>query len=491
MESISQYCKIDTSAFEHSGAFDAFLDIDSQLFIDPHLLGSTNIEEFLGSYSDISDHFGKILLLIRESKIVDDIFWKQAEKLLTFSEVKGLCIGYSNKSTSGKGIGKGLRKKILATSKAIIEAGVFNPKIFELMSLFEEGIGADRISDMVAGILKERFYQYSHRVFGEFDLTDIATREFKALGEKTYRIPINPFNEEPIILIPKAFLQSLPTAQTCGSIQNVEALNDEIRNHISKLVGDKWKEMVQQDEICLGKILKRKFDFKSTLIQYPYLLQQIIEEYSQKPEISYDFNTDPEDKFKFHSDARRYTSIYPLELLRPTSNKPEKVMSISLKICNHFKKLVENNGAYALFYSDQDKPRHERFSQLFFFCIADLYCQVNDLDLSPEVNSGRGCVDFKISSGYTSRVLVEMKLTTHNRLLKGYEDQLAEYQKAENTIYVIYLVIHVKGGNEKNFESLKSLSQQKSFQNKKRSLSQLKFVFVDAIPKASASHFRP
>ncbi|XTR38726.1 hypothetical protein ACQQ2T_04925 [Paraclostridium tenue] len=54
---------------------------------------------------------------------------------------------------------------------------------------------------------------------------------------------------------------------------------------------------------------------------------------------------------------------------------------------------------------------------------------------------GRGPVDFKISSGYKNKTLVEIKLTTNNQLVHGLEVQIQEYSKAEETHNLIYLVI--------------------------------------------------
>lgn len=55
--------------------------------------------------------------LIAASDSIGDVFWKRADKLMQWSEVKGLCIGYSSKGTSGSGIGAELRERLLITAK--------------------------------------------------------------------------------------------------------------------------------------------------------------------------------------------------------------------------------------------------------------------------------------------------------------------------------------------------------------------------------------
>lgn len=76
------------------------------------------------------------------------------------------------------------------------------------------------------------------------------------------------------------------------------------------------------------------------------------------------------------------------------------------------------------------------------YAIADSYCEANNIDLTRESDAGRGPVDFKFSSGYKSRVLIEVKLSKNNPV-KGYEKQLAIYQKAEKTDTAIFMVIIV------------------------------------------------
>ena len=62
-------------------------------------------------------------------------------------------------------MGKMLRNQILRTAKEIVDAGIKDPEFFELLGLFEEGIGPDRISDMVGRIIIDDLYKYTDRVF--------------------------------------------------------------------------------------------------------------------------------------------------------------------------------------------------------------------------------------------------------------------------------------------------------------------------------------
>jgi hypothetical protein len=125
------------------------------------------------------------------------------------------------------------------------------------------------------------------------------------------------------------------------------------------------------------------------------------------------------------------------------------------KICEHFRHLVEDNQLARLLYDEKGVRKHESAAQLLFFGIASAYCTANGLDLSPESDGGRGPVDFKVSSGFEGKVLVEIKLTSNNQLLHGFEVQLPIYMKAENTIRSIYFVIDNGGYSKARMDRFK------------------------------------
>jgi hypothetical protein len=110
------------------------------------------------------------------------------------------------------------------------------------------------------------------------------------------------------------------------------------------------------------------------------------------------------------------------------------------KIVKQFKKLVEFNGLADSLFDEADRQRHEKFSQLLFFAVADSYCKANNLDLSREPNAGRGPVDFKLSQGQ-ARVLDELKLSSNSKALDGLLAQLPEYAKAEESPYNILVLV--------------------------------------------------
>lgn len=149
-------------------------------------------------------------------------------------------------------------------------------------------------------------------------------------------------------------------------------------------------------------------------------------------------------------------------------------LDIVNKICLNFKSFIEDNGGWRIC-----ENRDEKIVQTLFYCMADSYCQANNLDLSPEVNSGRGPVDFKISYGNLKKILVEIKLTSNSKLKNGIQTQLPIYLKQEKTSTGIYLIY-----DNGNPEAIKRF---KEFYEKLPEDEKIPYYIIDGTSKISAS----
>jgi hypothetical protein len=475
-KSVSDFLNIEAEAFEASGAFDAVLDVDARFYIDPHLLASSTAEEFAGAYEKVKKHFGDILRLLSHSKVRGDSMWRQAERLFSFSEFGGLCIGYSSGGTSGSGLGATFRERILQTAKEVTDAGIVDPAIFELVGILEEGIGCDRISDMVANIIAENILHYSQRVFAGFGAT---MSEFR-YKSTVYQVPTNPYSGSWLLLVPRDVLRPLPIARSFDDIETVCEHNRLLRQRVNELIGLAFRGRRQRPSPGAKKRVLRR-----ALMSDPDMLREVIEIYKEGPAVPYDFTKDPVGEANWHREARKLAAANPLQVSLPAEPLTEELLKVVLKICGKFKSIVEDNGVLHLLYEARNKPKHEAAAQKLFYAVADCYCEANGLDLSPETNSGRGPVDFKFSKGYADRILVEVKLTTNTRLLHGLQTQLAEYQKAERAVHAIFLVIDVAGGSPTRLQEVQDVIR--LAQANGQQLPHV--VFVDARPKVSASRY--
>lgn len=102
-------------------------------------------------YNNINSYLRDIGLLLKNSKTIGDKFYKSAVKMFNFSEVRGINLVFS-KGKRGAGFGPKLSSQIIKDASEIINGGSGQPEIFHLTSLFEENVGLDRLSDMIAHI---------------------------------------------------------------------------------------------------------------------------------------------------------------------------------------------------------------------------------------------------------------------------------------------------------------------------------------------------
>lgn len=161
---------------------------------------------------------------------------------------------------------------------------------------------------------------------------------------------------------------------------------------------------------------------------------------------------------------------------------PNTVVS---KICTHFKSLIENNGLFKLIYeNDKTTVKHENVPQRLFFAVSQIYCVANNIDVSPETNSGAGSVDFKFSVGFDKKVNVEIKYSKNQNLIHGYQSQLVAYNKAERTNDSVYLVINV----DDNDKIAELLSIYKNEKNQNQNIPEL--IIIDGKYKESASKLK-
>jgi hypothetical protein len=455
---------------DEKGVFNGFIDVDARFHVDPALLPYSSTPELEKAYEKFQEHFKKVITLVDNSESASDRFWREALKHLQFKEKDNILLGYSIGDNHGSAIGINIASQLLKTTKELTKAGIKDPIIFELVGLFEEGIGADRVSDMTISIIFDDLINYTVRVAKELG---IKTLTFKK-GESEFLLPQNPRNGKAIIFVPSEILRTLPVAYCWDDIDRVARYNMELRNQVNKIIGNNWKKAVSSRV--------RKSDLKATILNHPELINDLVSQYKEKPKEKYDFKGDPSGEIIWAEAAESATKEHPLNLEKYKPATSDNIFQIVSVICNQFAHLIEDNGHWEFLYDEQGNLRNERFPQKLFYGVADSYCRANDLDLSREPNAGSGALDFKISRGYHAKVTVEVKYSSNNHLYKGYSKQLPVYNKAENAEKSIYLVIQTKR-HSKVIKNLLKLEKQHVDKNEKAP----KIIIIDGQIQVSAS----
>lgn len=467
--SFSSHFGIKSGQLKSLGVIDPYLNIDAKLFIDPMLLSESTHEEMREATNSYRKYYTNLLKLLLNSSRRGDVAWRNAERLFSGKEIRGTSLGYGNSGISGSSLSASLRERLLITAKEVVELGIRDPDLFAALALFEEDVGPDYIGDITTKAILSDLCKFNQKVYSKLN---VPLEEFHIEG-CTGHFPVNPIQpiRTPIILIPRDIVRDLPIASDWDGVCHVAAWNAELRNRINQHLGDIFSKSAQEKQLIRAAVMRDRESFMTLL--------STINAVDKK---AYDIESDPEGEYVFHSVDEKIRGI-PLKLQLPSKPSIDDVVDVAKTICEHYKELIENNGLSKDLWKQSNKvPANEKKAQRLFFAIADSYCRANNLDLSPESDSGVGPVDFKLSSGYDERALVEVKLSTNSYLFQGYEKQLEAYKGAEKTLKAIYLVIDV-GKMGRKIERIFKLRNSKA----KEGLPVSEVILVDGFVKPSAS----
>lgn len=471
IDTVSSYFNISPSILNQLDVVDVLLESDTLLFIDPMLLPESKHPEMkVDADKKYIDTFTNIIKLLKASRVQNDsdVAWKAAKKLFSFSEIGWTCLGYGS-SAKGSGFGPHLVNTTMNTAYQIITMDIDDPDLFMVMSLFEEGIGADRISDMTTNIIFEPLVKFSERVNKTLQ---IPTKEFTFKGNK-YIAPHNPLTDKPLILVPKDIVRDLPISTDWSGAVSTMRENTDLRDRININIGKLLASMTQKEKAeAKRRALEKKEYFEDLL--------ELIKEVDKEP---YDFEADKNGELFWLRLTSSIDKKYPFNLSK--FNKKlnlDEVEYLVDEILGQFKDLIENKGLWKEMWADDKKPRKEKAAQRLLFAVAYSYCKANNLDISPEADSGNGPVDFKVSQGFEQKVLVEVKLSSNGKLPHGYERQLDIYRNGDDTDRAFFVIVDIGHIGEK-YQKV----QQARIAAVNEGIRASKIIYIDAQQKDSAS----
>ncbi len=433
--------------------FDPILSTDTKLFIDPFLVFDTNHPFFNNTHQKTIEFFNLAFHIASVSKPnKTDLRYRQLLSIMKFPEVEEVCLGYASRGTGGAGSGGGFSKMIVDSIFESIKFGISNLNYFEEIGLFNEGFGCDRISDMTATLLKKEIVLYTQDVCKRHNIPTKKIKvsqyqfdtNFKRWNEKEVELPINPFTEKGVLLVPKKYLRELPTISAdeffdyCWSNKN-----EELRDQYSIEV----KSQVKKSDII--EIARQNRDWIA-----------IYEEYrEEKGSNAYDIDKDPKGYYKWVLDTLKYVKENTYNFIIPLNQK--EFEKFTHEVIDQYEQFLENNSGYKLLWDDKGrKAKSEEASQLLFTGIVKHYCKANNIDLNREVNLGRGPVDFKFSSGYENRALIEVKLARNSKFWNGLEKQLIKYLQVEDIKNGYFIVICYNDNDLKKVNGIDKITRE-------------------------------
>lgn len=446
----SDHFKVDKSVLKSKGIFDPVINLDTRLFIDPLLLKGSK-HDFIKNeaYREYQEYFSRIVSLLTlslEEGESDNYYRNNACRLLPLREIDGTCLGYGTNSIAGRGMSQTLKSALINTATKIVKAGVRDPELFTLLPLFNEGIGPDMISDITTYAIRKSLIAFSAKQAEELGVPLVE----KTIDGESYRVIENPCRRNSyILLLPTDILRNLPIVKKWEDISKAASFNAALRQRVNKLIADIFKNKTKNKNVIAARledVLKDKGAINDLL--------SVVKGMTVQP---YDLQADNERLAVFEriNEYLAKMTILPLKV----DSSLDGLNKVVETVIGQFQFMIENKGLNELLWKGDKKGRcPERVPQLLFHMIALSYCRANNIDVSPEVDTGTGLIDFKFSSGYSHKIIVELKYSDNSKIISGLSKQLPQYMASEEAGIGHYVVLEVgKMGNKmKNLEKVRN-----------------------------------
>lgn len=420
--------------------YDTFLPADTKLFVDPFLIWEEKDGFWAGAHSHLIEFFDMAFDLIRQSNgDPESIYWKKAASLLIFREPAEFCLGVAEGTPFGSGSGAGLQKDMLDGVRTAVGLGMYKIAHMETISLFQGGMGFDRISDSACNILKSFFINYTQDVCRRHNVETERIRlenaswssEFFRWESRVVELPTNTITylrrgqarqkKIATLLTPERFLRELPVAEPNGFWAWSWANHGgELRNDFNFDVARNVARNVK------ARLARQHPDIVALYLQH-------LEGVEKKP---YPIGEDPKALVKWYAQGAKLIPKGEDAVLPASSDQFNDFVRSLVEV---YRQSIEHTDSWLLLWNGA-VPHAERVAQVLFRSMVIHYCRANGVEMSSEANAGRGPVDFKFS-GWSGRALIEMKLVKSSKIWDGILAQLPEYQNAEGVNFGLYVAI--------------------------------------------------
>ncbi len=457
----SDHFKIDKTKLKELGVFDPILNFDTKVFVDPLLLKKSSNEIIRNAAKTFDDFFITLLNLVKISQGEDDKPWREAKRRVKFPEYKYTCIGYGADSINGSGSGAWLNDKILQSAKDIVSFAKDDPKIFLILPLLEEGIGADIISDMTQNIIDQHICDFTVDVMKKLGLEPNC--KHKSRNGVVYDLLGNPFittksNKNcPIKLLPNDILLDLPLADSFDEwLSEMADHNRDLRDSINKHLGAGFfEEKKKQRKESLLDLLKSDKGF----------FVEVLEALKKHNFSHYDIEEDWQGLHRWLRDAEKFVKFKPASKVGFLNDDLEEIFLAVGEIVDHFKHSIEKEELWRIFWTAQYSELvhvKEFYSQMLFYAVANSWVNSkdNNLNMTRIINPETKLIDFRFYVSGKYAVNVQIKHSdNYNGLKKGY-DKTVDQKISRSKERDFYLVMNFKEDPSKQLTAIKKSAKE-------------------------------
>ncbi len=462
--------------------FDLIVEADTPLYIDPFLVFEDLDPLWAGAHDELIEFFDLVRGFINKAEgNRRSPYWGKAVRLLMFPEPKEFALGLSMGHPEGRGTGEYYAQQMAEALELFRSRAAINLHYVETFRLFCDGMGLDRLSDMFCNVIKRRFIIYTQQIVERHGIpTEIVPVPHARWSKQHGRwyspdrlaLPSSPVFNGAILLAPERFMNDIPRVTPEGF----------------------WN----WSEINAGAILRfdLNYDLSESLSQaekrqaalrvareHPNLAIEYVDQIAAQDHKPYDVQNDPDLLVGWEEEGRRASQAQS-PLNQPES--PEKFDEWVRSLMERFKHAIEETDLWKVLWNDKYTiHRKEKIVQAVAKSMWVPMCEAANVDLSREVDLGRGSVDFKFSQGWKRRAFTEVKFIETSAFFTGASKQLPQYLKSAKADLGYYLCV---GFNDRDMseERLKIVRGTCEALSKAKGIS-LQPIYVDARPSTKGS----
>lgn len=432
------------------GAFNVSPIVDLPLFIDPFLLFTSKKPE----YQDLHREIIRYLEFLRDRSVDGGIDDGLLRSWYCFKEVNQNCLGFCATGTRGAGLGMdfagALNSNLHHLFRNFGTEKVTRGSHLEKLILIRERVGRDNISDFTTNLIKGFLLRYTET---------FAKRHIDAARRKLLMVPRVQFNyqvgiwedgrfelpwlgDDYVLLTPEDILTKDDTWINKEDLRKDfplirEAIpNEELRSQIDHY----FRSVLPKKPLSRDK----RMAVEKTIREFP----AIIDHYIRHKE-----DNGAEAVKRSHAlvrevDLRFIQNLSILVNLITTHGEfyrtPATTLEEVKRKIEFLKHVIESQDGYRIFYVSGKPVEREKDLQILF----KLVWEGSPSSVDAEVNNGRGPVDFKVSRGAIDSTLIEFKLASNSQLERNLRNQVAIYEKANNTTQSFKVILFFSATDE-------------------------------------------
>jgi hypothetical protein len=427
------------------GAFNISLLADLPLFIDPFLLFTNESPTYRGLHDEIV----RYVCFLRDKAAAQTIDDGLLRSWFMFSEVRQTWLGFSRKGNRGSGLGmdfaRALRENLHTVFRDFGAEQVTTGSHLEKLCLVRDGVGRDNVSDFTTNLITGFLAKYTETFAATHVPAGLRRRvpverarfdyEREVWAPETFELPWFAVVRDYVLLTPRDILTRDETwinrkdlldriEQVLDAVPN-EQLRAELNNYFRRIL----------------PTIPKRADLRAAAAEVVRSAPEIADYYiREKEEHGNDAQSVAEQRVT--DSERRYIQEVrelSLALLRETGVYAISgdTLAEARERVAYLKHVIENQDGYRLFYVHGRPVEREVDIQILF----RLVWFGTESSVDREVNNGRGPVDFKISRGRTDSTLVEFKLASNKKLKQNLQNQVAVYQRANQTEKALKVIL--------------------------------------------------